>query len=275
MRAFFFCLLLLTKRPYGDIFGVEYTGQRRAEEEERLQMIQVTLCEDDGSLVEVYKDYARRFQKEKGELLTWRFLSNPKEMIPEELSREDILILDIEIGELNGIGLAREIRKYNEQSLIIFTTNYLEYALQGYEVAAFRYLKKPISFEEFSGVLLEAIAKHQKSARAVIALRCGYDTEQLRIADIMYCETERGHLRIRTQDGREVLANAGISQVEEELQSYSFFRCHKACLVNLAYVQKPLKCDVLMKDGVTLPVSKYRMKDFMMKLMEYWGGLLR
>lgn len=238
-------------------------------------MIQVTLCEDESPLVEVCREYARRFEKERGELLAWRFLSDPKEMDPEELAREDILILDIEIGELNGISLAREIRKYNEQCLIIFTTNYLEYALQGYEVAAFRYLKKPISYEEFARVLGEAAAKHQKSARAVIALRCGYDTEQLRIADIMYCETQSGHLRIRTQDGREVLANAGISQVEEELKNYSFFRCHKACLVNLAYVQKPLKTDVLMKDGVTLPVSKYRMKEFMMKLMNYWGGLLR
>ena len=135
-------------------------------------------------------------------------------MDPHELAGEDILILDIEIGSVNGIELARQIRGCSEQSIIIFMTNYLEYALQGYEVAAFRYLKKPISYPEFAKVLDEAVLQHRKSARASIALRCGYDTEQIRIADIMYCETYGGHLKVVTQGGRELLANIGITPLE-------------------------------------------------------------
>lgn len=89
---------------------------------------------------------ASRYEDEQNRHLDWVYLSNPKEMDPQRLAKEDILILDIQMGSINGIELAREIRKLNENNIIIFTTNYLEYALQGYEVAAFRYLKKPIDY---------------------------------------------------------------------------------------------------------------------------------
>ena len=238
-------------------------------------MIHITMCDDDPEIIATAKSYASRYEKEQNRTPEWVFLSSPKDMIPEQLAREDILILDIQMGSLNGIDLAREIRKYNENNIIIFSTNYLEYALQGYEVAAFRYLKKPIGYEHFAKVLTEAIEQHLKSAQASIVLRCGYQTEQLRIADIMYCETETGHVKVTLQDGSAVFANTGISSLQDELEDHAFFRCHKGCMVNLKYVRQPQKTDVLMKDGKRIPVSRHRMKDFILALMKYWGGQLR
>lgn len=238
-------------------------------------MIHITVCDDDAESIAACRKFAGQYKSEQNLHLDWDYLSSPESMRPEELAKEDILILDIQMGAWNGISLAREIRRYNENCIIIFSTNYLEYALQGYEVAAFRYLKKPISYAQFSGVLTEAIEHHLKSAQASIVLRCGYQTEQLRIGDIMYCETEMGHVRITLQDGTVALANTGISLLENELQNHAFFRCHKGCLVNLKYVRQPMKTDVLMKNGAMLPVSRHRVKDFMQALMKYWGGLLR
>ena len=238
-------------------------------------MIHVTICDDEKEAIEKCSVFASRYEDEQNRHLDWVYLSNPKEMDPQRLAKENILILDIQMGSINGIELAREIRKLNENNIIIFTTNYLEYALQGYEVAAFRYLKKPIDYEQFSKVMTEAVEQHLKSSQASIVLRCGYQTEQLRIADIMYCETELGHVKVSLQDGSAVLANTGINNLENGLQDHAFFRCHKGCLVNLKYVKQPLKTDVVMKNGVLIPVSKHRSKDFMLALMKYWGGQLR
>ncbi|MBR1709206.1 MAG: response regulator transcription factor [Clostridia bacterium] len=238
-------------------------------------MIHITICDDDSEIIAACKAFAERYETEQRHHLDWRFLMEPKKMDPEELAKEDIVILDIQMDTWNGIDLAREIRRYNENNIIIFSTNYLEYALQGYEVAAFRYLKKPIGYDQFSKVLSEAVEQHLKSAQASIVLRCGYQMEQFRIAEIMYCETERGHVRITLQDGTVALANAGISTLEDEFRDYAFFRCHKGCLVNLHYVKQPRKTDVVMKNGATIPVSKHRMKEFMLALMKHWGGQLR
>lgn len=238
-------------------------------------MINVTVCDDDLAVIEGCKRYAQRFMDRSGTPLEWRYLTDSAQMGPEELAKEDILILDIQMGALNGIDLAREIRRYNEHVIIIFSTNYLEYALQGYEVAAFRYLKKPMTYEAFSSVMTEAIAQYHRSAQAAIVLRCGYQTERFRIAEIMYCETEGGHVKLTLRDGSTALANIGIGALEAELADYSFFRCHKGCLVGLRSVKQLLKTDVLMKNGALIPISKHRRKDFMVALMQYWGGQLR
>jgi len=238
-------------------------------------MINITVCDDDAAVIEACKGYAQRFRAQGGAPLEWRYLTDISQMGPEELAKEDILLLDIQMGPLNGIDLAREIRKYNENVIIIFSTNYLEYALQGYEVAAFRYLKKPMTYEGFSSVMAEAIAQYHRSAQAAIVLRCGYQTERFRIREIMYCETEGGHVKLTLRDGTTALANIGISALEAELADHSFFRCHKGCLVNLNDVKQPLKNDVLMKNGTLIPISKHRRKDFMVALMRHWGGQLR
>lgn len=239
------------------------------------RVINVTICDDDHTVIESCKEYAQRFAAESSSTLEWQYLTNISQMQPETLAKEDILILDIQMGTLNGIDLAREIRKYNEQVIVIFSTNYLEYALQGYEVAAFRYLKKPMTYQDFSTVMEEALARYHKSSQASIVLRCGYQTEQFRVEEIMYCETEMGHVKLTLQDSSTAMANIGISTLEEKLSSHSFFRCHKGCLVNLNYVKQPQKADILMKDGRLIPISRHRRKDFMTALMKHWGERLR
>lgn len=238
-------------------------------------MISITVCDDDPKTIAEFRAYAECYRKSSGAPLDWMFLSDTASMDLSSLAAEDILILDIQMGNLNGIDLARELRKINEKNIIIFSTNYLEYALQGYEVAAFRYLTKPIAYPDFVKIMDEAIAQYKKSSNASIALRCGYQTEQVKISDILYCETDKSHVRITLADHSCLLANTGITALEKLLENYDFFRCHKACIVNLAQVRQPLKTDVLMKDGVTIPVSKHRMKAFMTALMKYWGGFLR
>lgn len=124
-------------------------------------------------------------------------------------------------------------------------------------------------------MMTAAIRQYQKSVQATIVLRCGYQTERLRIAEIMYCETEREHVKITLHDGSTVMANIGIGALASELTGFNFFRSHKGCLVNLSYIERPLKTDALMRDGTLIPISKHRKKDFMVALMQYWGGQLR
>lgn len=238
-------------------------------------MIHITVCDDELSVIDSCKRYAGRLCSAGSPSLEWRYLTDIDQMRPQDLAREDILLLDIQMGPLNGIDLAREIRKFSDQTIIIFSTNYLEYALQGYEVAAFRYLKKPLTFEAFSSVMNEALTHYRHSAQAAIVLRCGYQTERFRVSDIMYCETQMGHIKLTLQDRSTFMANIAMGALEEKLRDHDFFRCHKGCLVNLSYVKQPLKTDALMRDGVLIPISKHRRRDFMVALMKYWGGQLR
>lgn len=237
-------------------------------------MINITVCDDDPLVLDACKQYAEQYQQETRAGLDWMYMTDPEKMDAKALAKEDILILDIQMATLNGIDLAREIRRYNEHVIIIFSTNYLEYALQGYEVAAFRYLKKPLTYADFTKALTEALAQHQKSAQAFILVRSGYQTERLSIMEIMYCETESGHVKITLENKSVIITSMGISALEDKLRGYNFFRCHKGCLIHLSYVEQMRKTDVLMKDGALIPVSKHRIKEFMLALMKYWGGQL-
>lgn len=238
-------------------------------------MVAITVCDDELEVLQEYESYFHRYEEEFHISFQVEYCQNPDHLFRDEILEQDLILLDIQMGEKNGIDIARKIRSYNEHVMIIFSTNYLEYALQGYEVCAFRYLKKPLTYDGFSKVLTDAFASIRKSKAAAIMLKCGYDRQRFQIQEIMYCETDAGHLRIQMENGESFLANIGISALEERFKDYPFFRCHKAFLINLYYVQSLVKNDVRMRDGNMIPVSRHRMKGFMEALMSYWGDRLR
>lgn len=237
-------------------------------------MIRITVCDDERGMLNQYEKMLQRYAEEYSTEIQAEYIQNPDLLMEDELSEQDILILDIQMGEKNGVEIARKIRQNNERLILFFSTNYLEYALEGYEVRAFRYLKKPISYEFFAKDLRAAIQELQKRESAVLTLRCGYALQRFPIADITYCETESSHLRIHLVDGTSYLANVGIAKLEEQTAAYDFCRCHRAYLINLFYVAGQHGNDITMRDGTLIPISKYRVKEVMEVLLKYWGSQL-
>ena len=192
------------------------------------------------------------------------FLTLPKE-------KWDLVLMDVEMPGQNGIETARQLRRVNDRAAIIFITNYIQYALEGYEVQAFRYLLKPIDAAQFEQVVGTALDEIHHRQTAYLQLKGRSEIIRLAIDELIYAETERGHLLLHTP-GKVLECYSTMEKLEQELKQEAFFRCHSSFLVALEAVRQIEKQDVVLKDGTRVPVSKNRKKGMKQALTNFWGG---
>ena len=197
---------------------------------------------------------------EDGRKLIERFESNPY----------DVLFLDIEMPLRDGITLAKKVRAMSENVYIVFLTGHVEYALEGYEVNALRYLTKPVQEDKLREVLRFVMDKNT-SKRQLLIKEEGEEI-LLNVSDIVYAEAQNQYVMIFTADSEEHLIRYNLGDLEEELKNDGFFRIHRGYLVSLAKVKKLVKNDVLIEAGseeISLPVSRSNVKSLKEALYSY------
>lgn len=151
----------------------------------------------------------------------------------------DLIFLDIQMPEVNGMEFARFI---NENTRIIFTTAFSEYALDGYKVSALDYLLKPFSYAEFltaskkalEWYKLKAISVEQKESHVNgVFVRSDYKLIHILFDDILYIEGLKDYIKIYSvKDSKPVLTLMSLKAMEEELPSGRFIRVHRSFIVN-------------------------------------------
>lgn len=170
-----------------------------------------------------------------------------------EESDYDILLLDIEMGAMDGVTMAKRVRKDNEAVQIVFITGFDDYISEGYEVSALHYLMKPVKQEKLSAVLNRAAAAMQKAER-VILLTVGGRIHRLPVSRVQYVEAFSHTVAIVT--GTDTLqVKMPISEVEK-LLGEGFSRCHRSYLVGLKHVARLSRTEVILDNGKTLPLSR-------------------
>lgn len=181
----------------------------------------------------------------------------------------NLVFLDIEMPGMDGITLAREIRKRSSETQIVFLTGHVEYAIEGYEVNALRYLTKPVQEEKVKEVL-RYVLDASVSGKQLLLREEGEDLI-LKYADIYYMEAQNQYVMIYSEDG-EHLIRANIGDFEEQLKSDGFYRIHRGYLVSLSKVKKLVKGEVIMQYGakeISLPVSRSNIKPLKEALYAY------
>lgn len=165
----------------------------------------------------------------------------------------DILLLDVEMGEVNGIELARRIRREDSRVQIVFITGFPDFMAEGYEVAALHYLVKPVSGEKLCAVLDRAAAN---LARREKRLQVNFDRETCFVPfdRIVFIEAQKQYVRIHTEGG-DYRMKASLAEVEAMLDEY-FFRCQRSFLVNLNHVARIRNQCVILKNGEEIPISR-------------------
>lgn len=164
----------------------------------------------------------------------------------------DILLLDIEMGELNGVDLAKTIRQENDTVQIVFITGYPDFMAEGYEVAALHYLMKPVSSEKLVSVLDRAVKNIGREKKAVLL---PVDGEIIRVTvEDIQCVEAFDHLLEIT--AHEIYTVKLPLHEMEALLGDGFVCVHRGCLANLEHIKKITKTDVVLDCGKTLPVSR-------------------
>lgn len=170
----------------------------------------------------------------------------------EEDKSYDILLLDIEMGAMDGVTLAKQVRRDNETVQIVFVTGYSEYIAEGYEVAALHYLMKPVNEEKLFAVLDRALEKQRQNEKY---LNLSMSGEMVRIPfyQIRYLEVQKNYVTIHGKEDYTVKRT--LSDFERELDD-SFCRVGRAYILNLKYIRRVTKTEVHLSDGTLLPLPR-------------------
>lgn len=226
-------------------------------------MLRVLICDDDPLFAKsLQASLTALFQKHdvEAKIHTYTCWEDVGTII---LSSYDIAFLDIDFSgyQYTGIDIARKLRSVRQDSIIIFVTNYIEFAPEGYEVQAFRYLLKSELGHKLEKTLALAL-NHFNSVRETLKIQSNGELIDILLSDILFVESQ-GHLLIihlQTKTGEKTVRQysiyASLSSFEKKLDNYGFLRIHKSYLVNMQHIKKYQCTEAVLSDGTTLRVSE-------------------
>ena len=164
----------------------------------------------------------------------------------------DILLLDIEMGAMDGVTMAKRVRRDNEAVQIVFITGYSDYISEGYEVAALHYLMKPVNREKLLTVLDRALDKRRQQERCLILESAG-ELVRIPFYDIRYLDVRQNYVTVHAKDDHTVKRTLG--DFEKDLDN-RFCRVGRSMIVNLSFIQRVTKTEVRLSDGTVLPLPR-------------------
>ena len=188
------------------------------------------------------------------------------------LKRCDIAFLDIDFAgkRYNGIDIARKLRIFREDAVIVFVTNYIEYAPEGYEVNAFRYVLKSDIREKLPQYLPEVL-EQLRNEKQTLRIQISGEVIDIPLSEIRYIESEKHTVIVHTLR-KDYTYYSSLAALEEQLELKGFLRIHKSYLVNMNYLKRYQSQGAVLIDGTCLRVSE---KSYAAQKKKYlfWKGL--
>ena len=182
--------------------------------------------------------------------------------------RFDIVFLDIQMDGMNGIEVARRLRKNQEETVLIFITGLKEYVFDAFDLYAFQYLLKPVDEKKFAEVLDRAVkeARRKKDKQELFIKTKNLTLDQ---ADILYIESRGKKVEIHTARGKNgIEIYATMEELEGQLGE-GFYRCHRAYIVNMAYITEYNNDSIILTNGDTVYLAKKKYSEFVKAYMWY------
>ncbi len=234
-------------------------------------MFRVAICEDEKVILDFESSLVNEWAAGAGcplELDTYisseQFLFESEDKAPY-----DLLIFDIQMKNMNGMELAKKLRERGCDSVIIFVTGVPDYAIEGYEVGAVRYILKPVKPELLKELLDSVWKERQKKTEDFFVLGQGADLEKISFEKIIYIEA-RGHYVFMKGLDFEREWKAGFAETAAAFEGKGFFCLRRGLLVNLAHVERITRTDCVMEGGESLPVARGLYKDLNQAFIEFF-----
>ena len=184
--------------------------------------------------------------------------------------RVDLIFVDINMPDLNGGDFVRAL---TDRPMVVFTTAYSEYAIDGFKLDAVDYLLKPFSFADFSRAAAKANSLYElrqgrlpaqpdsdseatPKDREYISVKADYKVSLVRIADIVYIESEGEYVRMHLCDGSTITTLFRLKNMEATLPSEQFMRVHRSYIVNLRAIRSYVRGRIFLSDTEYVPIGE-------------------
>ena len=164
----------------------------------------------------------------------------------------DFLLLDIEMGSMDGVTLAKRVRREDQALQIIFITGYSDYLADGYDVSALHYLLKPVNQEKLSSVLDKGIEKLRQRGR-FLNLELSGELVRIPLCEIRYLEVRQNYVTVHGK--KDYTMKRPLRDFEKELDT-SFHRVGRSIIVNLSFIRRVTKTEIHLLEGTVLSLPR-------------------
>lgn len=171
----------------------------------------------------------------------------------ENGDRFDIVFLDVEMSNLNGVEAGKQIRKFDEKAIIILVSSYSKYAVDAFDFEAMNFIVKPYTRQKFGEVFSKALQKYN-SVHKYYVISWKNEKTRIAISNIYYIECFKRHLIFRTKDGKYECVGK-LSDAAAELIPHGFYQVHQGYIVNFKYIKKFDGADIVLTNGERVMVS--------------------
>lgn len=234
--------------------------------------INIAIVDDEEVQVELLEKYVKTWANKKDiRIITEAFYNGESFQFSWSMDKTyDVLLLDIEMPGINGVELAKKIRKEDNLINIIFITAITDYIGEGYDVEAINYLIKPIDEKKLYECLDKAFEKTPKEEKIILIEEQG-EIHRILEKDILYIESFGHNVEINTVD-KKYNIRKNIGTIEKELEDNNFVRCHRSYIVGLQHIKKIGKSGLELDSGETIPVSRRQYVNTNKAFIQYYGG---
>ncbi len=235
-----------------------------------MENLRIAIVEDDQIANARLVDYLKKYQDESKIEMQVKSYPNSSLFLNGYNGNFDIIFMDIELPDMNGLDAIKRIRERDSDVMVIFVTNMAQYAVKGYEVQAFDFIVKPVQYYSFEKKLTLAIKQLDKRIDQEIWISNKTGKFKIKISNIKYVEVISHSIIFHLLNG-DVKTTGTLDKIMSLLPAKSFSLCNRCYLVNLRYVTKlfPTQVEV---GGELLNVSRAKHSTFLHDLNNYLIG---
>lgn len=231
-----------------------------------MHVLKIAVCDDEESSVSLSETYTRQCLEAcsaAGEVTCYTRSQNLLCDITEDGFHYDLILLDIEMPETDGMELAEKIKPFLPDVKIIFITSHLEYAIDAYELSIFRYVPKNDIEKRLTAAITDAVRLLLIEEGEFYTIKNGSSMEKIPYHEIYYIMKDGKNSVFHTSRGISKVRKS-LQQVYDELAAEEFIFTDRGCIANMVHIMQFKKQSLVLKNQEELPVSRSHVQ-------EVWG----
>ena len=216
------------------------------------EFLKIAICDDNQADIEYVKQMVISWAEDRSVKIN-TFGSAEEFLFHYDGEKDyDILLLDVEMGKIDGVTMAKKIRRGNDTIQIVFITGYSDYIADGYDVAALHYLLKPVKKDQLFKVLDRAVENLNKNEKEIIIKTAG-EIYVIPINEIKYVEVRQNYITIH---GKQDITNKQTLQAFAKELDDRFYKLGRSYIINLNYIRRITRTEAVLSTGEEIPLPR-------------------
>lgn len=234
-------------------------------------LIRIAIVEDEPTERDRIKVYLEEIAQEDQTQFDIEQYSSGMAFVMRGMKDYDLVLMDIDMPNLNGIETAKALRKVDQSATLIFVTNMAQYAISGYEVNAVDFILKPVNRYSFAIKIKRAISRTAKKNDNAIQIKMDGTIFLVHMYQIMYLEVDGHYVIFHTTQG-DYKEYTTLKLAQKRINSSHFVQCNQSFLINMKYIESVSRESVTV-GGTVIYISRKMKTEFMNAVLDFLGGM--